>query len=156
MVELSRTPARPRAGRAARPATPIAVLSLGGLFALALLAPLPTAAKVARAEVVDRIAERLPGWAIARADASWEGAWTVVARCGSRQVGFQLIPGHGLRPQDAWLQPENAYTRSRLRTVSDHSRYLIWFAGDEGRTLSCQNEIARQGDAPTRGGATLD
>ena len=144
---------RGRAGRLNwRPATPIAVLMLGGLFALALLAPLPTVPSAARAEVMSRVEDRLPGWSIVRTDGSWEGAWTVVAACGARQVGFQLVPGHGLPPGDAWLQPEDGYSRSRLRSVSDHGRYLIWFAGEDARRLSCRSELARQGAGPIRAG----
>lgn len=133
-----------------RTASPIAILMLGGLFALALLAPLPTAPNVARAEVMERVEDRLPGWEIVRTDSSWEGAWTVVAECGDGQVGFQLVPGHGLAPGDAWLQPEDSYSRSRLRSVSDHGSFLIWYQGEEARTLSCRSEMARQGGTPSR------
>lgn len=135
-----------------RPATLIAVLALGGLFAIALLAPLPTAPNAARAEIVDRVEDRLPGWSILRTNASWEGAWTVVAACGERQVAFQLVPGHGLAPGDAWLQPVDGYSRSRLRWVSDDRRYLIWYAEEAARSLSCRSEMARQDGQPARGG----
>lgn len=123
---------------------------LGGLFALALLVPLPTASDAARAGVVARVEDRLPGWTIVRTDPSWEGAWTVVVACGGSRLGFQLVPGHGLGPDDAWLQPEDGHARSRLRSVSDHGRYLVWFAGENARTLSCRSELARQGPAPIR------
>lgn len=133
-----------------RPTTPIALLLLGGLFVLALLVPLPTVPSQAQADVVQRVEERLPGWEVVRAQSSWEGAWTVVASCGARQVGFQMVPGHGLPPGDAWLQPENDYSRSRLESVSDHDRYLVWFAEETRPTLSCATELARSSGQRTR------
>jgi hypothetical protein len=142
MIGRKRWPA-PRAGRR-HLATPAALLTLCGLFAVALLVPLPTAPNTARAQVVSRVEDRLPGWNIVRADASWEGAWTVVAACGEREVGFQLVPGHGLAPGDLWLQPEDRFSRTRLQAVSDLTGYLIWFR-QGARSLSCRSELARQG-----------
>jgi hypothetical protein len=130
----------------ARLRAPLGLALLGALFAVALFAPLPTAPNTARADVMARVEDRLPGWRIVRTQSSWEGAWTVVAACGSWHVGFQFVPGHGLGPQDAWLHPEDEFTRTRLRLVSDHRKYLIWFADNgEGRerALSCQTELAR-------------
>ncbi len=92
------------------------------------------------------VERRLPGWHIERARSSWEGAWSVVATCGTLHLGFQLVPGHGLAPGDAWLHPEDRYARERLGSISDSWRALIWFAepiGDRTRTLSCRQEMAR-------------
>ena len=146
----------PRRHRAARPwwrpATPVALLLLGGVFATALLAPIPAGPNAARAEVIEQVASKLPGWDIVRTDASWEGAWSVVAACGEEQLGFQVVPGHGLAPGDAWIQPEDGYSRRRLSWVSDHSIYLVWFNEHRGRSLPCLTELARPQNEPTRGG----
>ena len=51
-------------------------------------------------------------------------------------LGFQLVPGHGLAPGDAWLHPEDRYAE-RLGSISDSLRSLIWFAepiGNRHRT----------------------
>ncbi len=85
--------------------TPAAIALLAVVFATALLAPLPVAPNQARAEVMANVERRLPGWHIERARSSWEGAWSVVATCGTLHLGFQLVPGHGLAPGDAWLHP---------------------------------------------------
>ncbi len=117
---------------------------LGAIFAVALLAPLPVAPNAARADIVARVEQRLPGWEVVRTLSSWEGAWTVVAACGDSHVGFQLVPGHGLRPGDAWLHPEDEYTRTRLRFVSDDGTYLVWYRDeDRPRALACHGELAR-------------
>lgn len=143
----------PRARRLRRRlATPAALLALGGVFAAALLVPIPAAPNTARAEVMERVETRLPGWQIIRTDSSWEGAWTVVAACGGNRLGFQLVPGHGLAPGDAWVKPEDTYTRTRLRTVSDNSSYMVWYDGYRGRSLPCRTELARPQDDLPRGG----
>ena len=70
-------------------------------------------------------------------------------------MSFQVVPGHGLPVDDAWIQPTNGYARERLSRVSDHVRYLVW-RGDPIRpeSLSCQDEVARAFDlslgTPTR------
>jgi hypothetical protein len=128
-----------------RPSLPAALLLLAAAFGVALLAPVPVLPDQAEAAITQRVAERLPGWRIQRALPSWEGAWTVVATCGDRHVGFQMVPGHGLRPGDAWLHPEDEYSYDRLARISDDRTYLVWF-GDERHapSLSCRSELARQ------------
>ncbi|HEY7847463.1 MAG TPA: hypothetical protein VIC83_04640 [Candidatus Limnocylindria bacterium] len=137
---------RARRRRRWRLPAPAAIALLAAAFATALLAPLPAAPNQARAEVVANVEERLPGWSIERARSSWEGAWSVVATCGTLHLGFQLVPGHGLAPGDAWLHPEDRYARERLGSISDSWRALIWFAepiGPHHKTLSCRQEMAR-------------
>jgi hypothetical protein len=133
-------------------ATPAALLALGGVFAVALFAPIPAGPNTARAEVMSRLETRLPGWDIIRTDSTWEGAWSVVAACGDNRLGFQLVPGHGLAPGDAWVKPEDTFSRTRLRYVSDHTTYLVWFDDYRGRSLPCRSELARPDPEPTRGG----
>ena len=154
MITEARAPGRirPAAITWRPPATPAALLLLGGVFLLALLVPIPAAPNSARAEVMSRVEDRLPGWDIVRTDSSWEGAWTVVASCGQSRLGFQLVPGHGLAPGDAWLKPEDTYSRTRLRIVSDNSDYMVWYGGHDGRALPCRSELARPQDASGRGG----
>jgi hypothetical protein len=128
--------------------TPAALALLALAFVAALVVPLPVANNEARAEVMASVEERLPGWQIERAQSSWEGAWSVVATCGTLQLGFQLVPGHGLRPGDAWLHPEDGYTRQRLGSISDSWRSLVWLAspiGSRTKSLSCRHEMARLG-----------
>ena len=154
MTAKPSSPSRLRGGRQ-RISTPLALLLLGGVFAFALLAPMPATDNTARAQVVAQVEGRLPGWSIVRTRSSWEGAWSVVAACGTQRLGFQLVPGHGLSPGDAWLHPEDQYTRSRLATISDDFRYLVWFSQPTRmRSLSCQQELARTHGA--RGRGTLD
>ena len=115
-----------------------APLMLGVVFAVALWAPIPTAPNAARAEVVAQVSERFPGWRIARAVSSWEGAWSVVVKCGDRQVGFQLVPHHGLSAGDAWLHPEDRYSLTRLAAISDDRTYLVWYRNARhARSTSC-------------------
>jgi hypothetical protein len=129
-------------------------LVLCGAFATALWLPIPTVPDAAQAQVIGSVAERLPGWRVERVRSSWEGAYTVVASCAGRQLGFQFIPGHGLPASDAWLQPSDAFARQRLTRVSDHHRYLIWF---DNRPvfprLSCNDEL---GPRATAGRGQLD
>jgi hypothetical protein len=153
MTAKPASPSRAR-GRGRIPA-PLALLLLAGVFCAALLAPMPTTDNTARAAVVAQVRNRLPGWSIVRTRPSWEGAWSVVAACGTQRLGFQLVPGHGLSPGDAWLHPEDQYARSRLATISDDFQYLVWFSDPiRLRSLSCQQELARTHDA--RGRGTLD
>jgi hypothetical protein len=62
------------------------------------------------------VQSRLPGWRIVKADAAWEGAWTVVAACGSDGWDSRWCRATGY----SWLQPADAYARSRLRSLSDY------------------------------------
>jgi hypothetical protein len=121
------------------------VMLLGFVLVGALTLPIPGAPDPARSSLVQQIAERLPGWKVDRVDHSWEGAFTVVASCVGREIGFQYVPEHGLQLGDGWLQPSDPYSRERLGELSDHYRYLIWF-GDPAmkHTLSCREELARQ------------
>jgi len=120
-----------------------APLLLGGVFALALWAPIPAAPNAARAEVIAQVSERFPGWRISRAQSSWEGAWSVVVKCGNRQVGFQLVPRHGLPAGDAWLHPEDGYSHDRLAAISDNRTYLVWYRDSRrAQSLPCRMDVA--------------
>lgn len=129
------------------------LLTLAGVLAGALLIPIPVLSDEGRAEVRREVRSRLPGWAIAQVDPSWEGAYTVVATCAEHEIGFQLVPGHGLPLDDAWIQPNDAYARDRLSEVSDNRRYLVWY-GERLRPdqLSCREELARSGEELGPGG----
>lgn len=123
-----------------------AALVLGGVAAGALLAPIPTSGNSGETVLMSQVRQRLPGWHVVRASESWESAYTVVAECAGRLVGFQYVPEHGLPPGDAWLQPDDQFSRSRLAEVTDSRRYLVW--RQRPRTddaLSCREEIARDG-----------
>jgi hypothetical protein len=127
--------------------TGIVLASLAGAFAIALTAPIPAMPDAGRATVRAEIDARLPGWTVARLQPSWEGAYAVVTSCAGREVAFQLVPGHGLPHDDAWLQPNNDYARRHLRITSDHERYLLWRGNPVGSSaLSCADDIAQAGD----------
>ncbi|MGH2392976.1 MAG: hypothetical protein ACRDGH_05705 [Candidatus Limnocylindria bacterium] len=118
-------------------------VALAGVLALSLTAPIPSFPDDARTSVMGVVHERLPGWTIERVDRTWEGAFTVVTTCADRQIGFQYRPGHGMSPQDAWLQPDDPYARQRLATISDHWRHLVWYSEPAiVDSLSCQEELA--------------
>lgn len=122
-------------------------VALAGVLALSLTIPIPSFPDRGEAAVVRVIGKRLPGWTVERINRSWEGAYSVVTVCAGRQVGFQYVPGHGLAPEDAWLQPTDLYSRERLASISDHWRHLVWY--DEPAmvdSLSCQEELAGRGD----------
>jgi len=118
-------------------------VALGGVLALSLTVPVPSLPDHGKAAVVRVIGERLPGWTVERINRSWEGAYTVVTMCAGREMGFQYVPGHGLGPKDAWLQPNDPEARERLASISDHWRHLVWY-DDPALVdpLSCQEEIA--------------
>ena len=82
----------------------VVTLALAGVALLALLAPIPTSGNAGRAVLMSQLEQRLPGWHLVRASESWESAFTVVAECGGRLVGFQYVPEHGLPAGDAWLR----------------------------------------------------
>ena len=126
-----------------------ALLALAAAFLTALFLPIPALPDVGRAVVAKEVSSRLPGWTIERVAPSWEGGYAVVTGCAGKQVSFQFVPGHGLPSDDAWLHPSNGYALSRLTTVSDHYRYLLW-RGDprHPERLSCVEELARSGDLP--------
>lgn len=89
------------------------------------------------------VRQRLPGWSVERVERSWEGAYTVVTACVDREVGFQWVPGHGLPGRNAWIQPNDAFSRARLARVSDHRRHLVWYVTPRSpKALSCADEIA--------------
>lgn len=145
----------PRRRRGWRIPVPAAIALLLGVFASALLVPMPVTPNETRAEVIASVEDRLPGWNIVRTRSSWEGAWTVVAACGASHVGFQWVPGHGLGPGDAWLHPEDRYSRDRLASISDDRRFLVWFSEPaRPRALTCRQELARVGPGHKR--ALLD
>ncbi len=124
---------------------------LGFVLAVALTLPIPGTPDPARGTLVHQIGQRLPGWKVDRVDHSWEGAFTVVATCVGREISFQYVPEHGLQLGDGWLQPSDPYSRKRLAELSDHYRYLIWFAQPAMKhTLSCREELARQRVTPAR------
>jgi len=126
-----------------------AICAMAATFLVAFLAPVPALPDARRAEVRAEVSERLPGWTIQKLDRSWEGAYTIVTRCAGKEVSFQLVPGHGLAPEDAWLHPTNDFARNRLRTLSDHRRYLVWYAEPRRPdSLSCDEELARTGEPP--------
>jgi hypothetical protein len=129
----------------------VAPIALLGALAVALTAPMPAVPDDGLTTVRAEVADRLPGWRVDRLEPSWEGAYTVVTSCAGLELDFQLVPGHGLPAEDAWVQPSDAYARSRLRAVSDHWRYLVWYRDPvQPRSLSCSEELARlgSGDVP--------
>jgi hypothetical protein len=116
---------------------------LGAVLGLALWMPIPATGNPQLDNVVGEVHERLPGWRIVRANASWEGGYTVVAACGARQLGFQYVPEHGLPEGAAWIQPNDAYARNRLEYSSDHPEYLVWYPNPaRERTLTCRSQLA--------------
>jgi hypothetical protein len=128
-------------------------------FLLALVFPAPTGPdhNGARAAVEAQIRERLPGWRVTTLNESWESAWTVVARCGTEEIGFQYIPEHGLPLGDVWTLPNNEASRLWLRRIADHWKYLIWRQNpEEPNSLSCQQAIAMRDREATQDEATQD
>ncbi len=122
------------------------LFTLAAAFALSLNVPIPSMPDPDQARVLDEVSDRLPGWRVRQLHATWEGAYTVVTTCAGRQIGFQFVPGHGLPGHDAWLQPNDEYSRDRLRTISDHWRHLVWYETPTlVNTLSCSDEIAGTG-----------
>ena len=122
-------------------------VALAGILALSLTAPIPSAPDEGEAAVASVVGKRLPGWTVERINRSWEGAYSVVAMCAGREIGFQYVPGHGLPPDNAWLQPSDSYTRERLAKISDHWRHLVWYHDPAIMdTLSCQEELAGGGE----------
>ena len=132
--------------RARIPRPPVAVALLAAAFAAALWGPIPVLPDAGRDATITRLAQRLPGWEVERLAPSWEGATTVVTSCAGREIGFQLVPGHGLSPGSAWLVPDDPYSRQRLTDASDNRRYLVWHPeGERADALPCDDELARFG-----------
>ncbi len=122
---------------AALPALPL-------LFLVALWAPIPKVGDPGIDRIVAQVHERMPGWDVVRATDTWEGGYAVVASCGAQEMGFQFVPGHGLPPNDAWLQPNDEYARLWLEQVSDYPTFLIWRATPQtDRILSCDGQLAQ-------------
>jgi hypothetical protein len=130
---------------------------LAGVLGISLTVPLPSLPDNRRMTVMHQVHERLPGWSVERLDPSWEGAYAVVTECAGREVGFQFVPGHGLSPDDAWIQPTDPFSRERLLPLSDHWRHLVWYANPAMmNTLSCQEEIAQRGRQTSVEGSAFD
>ncbi len=131
--------------RRSRRTTVIGIAALAAAFWLALVAPIPTTGNEELARVMSEVKDRFPGWHITHATATWENAYTVVASCGGREIGFQVVPEHGLPVGASWVQPNDEFTRARLALVSDHHTYLVWFQHPmRERQLSCRAEMARE------------
>ena len=121
-----------------------ALLALPLLFVVALWAPIPKVGDPGIDRVVAQVHTRMPGWDVVRATDTWEGGYAVVASCGTEQMGFQVVPGHGLPPNDSWLQPNDEYARDSLEQVSDYPTFLIWRDTPQtDRTLSCDRQLAQ-------------
>ena len=122
----------------------LGTLALGAIFAVSLWGPIPHLGNQGAQQVVATVNQRLPGWTVDQAIGIWEGGYAVVASCGTSQLGFQVVHGHGLPDQDVWLQPNDAFTRSRLEELTDYPAYLVWRGSPFiERSLSCQEELAR-------------
>lgn len=120
--------------------------ALAATFVVTLVFPIPVVPDAGRAAVRAEVRDRLPGWTVSRLSPSWEGAYTVVTSCGTREVAFQFVPGHGLPADDAWIQPTNRYARARLALTSDHRQYLLWRDDTlSPGTLECLEEVAQGG-----------
>jgi hypothetical protein len=123
-----------------------ALLALPLLFAAAFWAPIPKVGDPGIARLVAQVHTRLPGWAVVGATDTWEGGYAVAASCGAHEMGFQVVPGHGLPPNDSWLQPNDEYARIWLEQVSDYPTFLIWRSQPQtDRTLSCDHQLAQAG-----------
>lgn len=132
----------------------VALVALPALFAAALWIPIPRVGNPGLARVIATVQTRLPGWSVVQATGTWEGDYAVVASCGGEAIGFQYVPGHGLPPNFAWLQPNNEFSRTRLVQVSDYPGVLVWRPQPlANRTLSCGEELAELGKGPGVGRA---
>jgi len=130
-----------------------ALLALPLLFVVAVWAPIPKVGDPGIDRVVAQVHARMPGWDVLRATDTWEGGYAVVASCGAREVGFQVVPGHGLPPNDAWLQPNDWTTRISLEQISDYPTFLIGRAQPQtDRTLGCDQQLTQAATVPARSG----
>jgi hypothetical protein len=126
-----------------------ALAALPALFAVALWMPIPGVGNAGLEQVIATVQTRLPGWSVVQATDTWEGDYAVVASCGGQEIGFQYVPGHGLPPNFAWLQPNNEFSRTRLIEISDYAGVLVWRPQPlANRTLSCQEELAQTSQGP--------
>jgi hypothetical protein len=122
---------------------------LSAVFVAAALIPIPTSGNEPLEEVLEEVETRLPGWHVVRANESWENNFTVVAVCAQREVGFQVVPARRMAPGDAFIVPDDRFSRSRLRLVADDRRLLFWRAGTElDRPLVCEEGLAADGSPP--------
>jgi hypothetical protein len=134
-----------------------ALLALPLLLGLALWAPIPKVGDPGIDRVVAQVHTRLPGWHVVRATDTWEGGYAVVASCGMHEMGFQVVPGHGLPPDDAWLQPNDSYARISLEKVSDYPTFLIWRARPAiDRTLNCNGGLTQVVSVNARNASVVD
>lgn len=124
------------------------MIACAGLFVMALQAPIPATGNEPMQRVLAEVSERLPGWEIVHATESWEGGYTIVARCAGHELAFQLFPG-GLPVGDHWVQVHDDFARSRLVGLSDYvafsdrAAYIIWRANPlRDRYLSCGRQLA--------------
>jgi hypothetical protein len=133
------------------------VISLAAVFAGAYLAPIPTVGNADRAGVIALVEERLPGWEVRRATDAWEGATALTVACGYEEIGFQVVPGHGLPTGMLWLQPTDGSANRILAEISDYPGYLIWLKRPlVPRALSCQELLGRERRSPGRAAGLVD
>jgi len=133
------------------------VTALATLFAIAYLAPIPALGNADRAIVVALVNGRLPGWTVEEATDAWEGATSVTLGCGGDEIGFQIVPGHGLPAGMVWLQPTDGSANRILSEVSDYPGYLIWLEKPlTPHALSCQDLLARQTRSRGRAAGSVD
>jgi hypothetical protein len=82
---------------------------------------------------------------VVRAGETWENNYVVVAVCGDREIGFQVVPARGMLRGDAFIVPDDRFSRSRMRLVVDYPQYMFWRAGSTvERPLECQEEVAKE------------
>jgi hypothetical protein len=133
------------------------VVALAALFAAAYLAPIPAVGNADRAGVIALVKERLPGWEVRGATDAWEGATALTVACGGDEIGFQVVPGHGLPASMVWLQPTDGSANRILAEISDYPGYLIWLKRPlVPRALSCQELLAGESRSPGRAAGSVD
>jgi hypothetical protein len=118
---------------------------LGAIFVTAAAVPIPTAGNAPLDAVLGEVEQRLPGWQIVRAGESWENNYVVVAVCDEREVGFQVVPARRMAPGDAFIVPDDRFSRSRLRLVADDARHALY------ATATMRRSNAAHGAGPLGG-----